>query len=211
MVLTFKYRTASHRRALFRNLVSELLEKESITTTWAKAKETQSYAEKVIQFTKYNDEKNAKILAQAKLFKTAVTIPKLFNELGPRYKDREGGYTRVLKLEVRQGDSSPQAIIELVDGKREIKFWLVARIVARLELQGLPIDATTQNNVDKLIKFKPDGQEEFRKCVEQCKELFYSDEENLKLLPRTSEFDKKLKKLNIVMTPRPIKTQNEEK
>lgn len=186
-----------------RNLATALIEKESITTTWAKAKETQKYTEKVISYTKLEDQQKAEQLAHGKVFRHGLILPKLFKELGPRYADRPGGYTRVLKLEHRMYDKAPAAIIELVDGKREIKLWLTARVVARLEKQGLPIDSTTQGNIDKLLKYKENGQEEFRQLVEELKELFYSTEESIELLPNEWEVDSTRK--NIEFKARPAK------
>lgn len=185
-------------------MATSLLEKESITTTWAKAKEAQSFTERIISYTKLEDKQRASRLAQGKLFKAGEVIPKLFNELGPRYAAREGGYTRVLRLEPRIGDNAPSAILELVDGKREMKFWLTARVVARLELQGLPIDITTQRNVDKLVRFRQNGEQEFRDLVEQAKQLFYTSEESIALKP-VSEAPMNEPRKNIVVKPRPAK------
>ncbi|GMM36407.1 mitochondrial 54S ribosomal protein YmL8 [Saccharomycopsis crataegensis] len=198
-------RTASHRRSLLKNLASDLLEKESITTTWAKAKEAQSFTERIISYTKMENQEKARSLAQGKLFRQGTTLPKLFEELGPRYKTRNGGYTRVLKLEPRFGDKAPQAIVELVDGEREIKFWLCARIVARLERQGLEIDETTQRNVDKLVRFRENGEQEFRELVEKAKELFYSTEESIALRP-VNDIKLNTTRKNIVMMQRPVKS-----
>lgn len=195
-------RTASHRRSLLRNLALALLEKESITTTWAKAKEAQSYTERIISYTKLADKEKARSLAQGKLFCHGTTLPKLFDVLGPRYKDRQGGYTRVLKLEPRRGDKAPAAILELVDGDREMKFWLCARTVARLERQGLPVDEVTQRNVEKLLRFKPDGEAKFREVVELMKEEFYATEESIRELPVHENKLKNTEKLNIEFVPR---------
>jgi len=103
----------SQRRALFANLTSALLEHEQITTTLPRAKELRSFADGMITFAKKGD-LNSRRLAWAFLRNDEV-VAKLFSTLGPRYKDRNGGYTRVLKAGFRYGDCAPMAIVELVD------------------------------------------------------------------------------------------------
>lgn len=88
-----------------------------------------------------------------------------------------------MKLEPRLGDNAPQSILELVDGKRDIKFSMTARIVARLEAQGLPLDGTTKRDVTKVYKYRPNGESEFRQEVEFMKERFYSTPESIANLP----------------------------
>jgi hypothetical protein len=95
--------------------------------------------------------------------------------LKDRYEGRYRGFTRVLKLEPRLSDNAPQSILELVDGQREMKFWLLARVVARLEQQNLPVDSVTKANVEKLLKFKPEGELKFRQVVDRVKAEFYSN------------------------------------
>ena len=103
----------SQRRALFANLTNALLTHEQITTTLPRAKELRSFADGMITFAKKGD-LNSRRLAAAFLRDEEV-VAKLFSTLGPRYKDRNGGYTRVLKSGFRYGDCAPMAIIELVD------------------------------------------------------------------------------------------------
>ncbi len=86
-------------------------------------------------------------------------------------------------MEPRIDDQAEQAILELVDGKREAKFFLTARIVARLERQSLPLDPLTQNNVRQLLKFRKDGEQVFRETVEWMKTEFYSTSESIENLP----------------------------
>ena len=107
----------------------------------------------------------------------------MFDTLAERYKNRAGGYTRVLKLEPRLGDNAPQSILELVDGKKDMKFSLTARVVARLEAQGLELDPTTKRDVTKVYKYRPNGEAEFRQEVEFMKERFYSTPESIENLP----------------------------
>lgn len=106
-------RTTSHREAMFRNLVTSFLNHEKITTTDAKAKEIRSVAEKMITLGKRGDLHALRQAASYIREKSVVT--KLFTTIAPRYKDRPGGYTRIVKLGNRQGDAAPISIIELVE------------------------------------------------------------------------------------------------
>lgn len=106
-------RDKDHRRALFRNLITELLRHERIETTEAKAKAIRADAEKMITLGKRGD-LHARRLAAQTLMDPDVT-KKLFEKLGPRYKERKGGYTRVFKVGPRLGDAAPVVIMELVD------------------------------------------------------------------------------------------------
>ncbi len=106
-------RTSSHRKAMMRNMASSLITHEVIKTTLAKAKELRRVAEPLITLAK-NDNASKRRMAFDRLRDRSV-VTKLFNELGPRYSERPGGYTRILKCGFRAGDSAPMAIIELVD------------------------------------------------------------------------------------------------
>ena len=106
-------RTHEHRKALFSNMAGSLIEHEQIKTTLPKAKELRPIIEKMITLAKRGD-LHARRLAASKLKQDAY-FAKLFDILGPRYKDRQGGYARVLKAGFRYGDMAPMAIIELVD------------------------------------------------------------------------------------------------
>ena len=106
-------RTSAHRKALMRNLSISLFEHEAIKTTLPKAKELRRVAEPLITLAKTDSVANRR-LAFSRL-RSKVAVGKLFNELGPRFKDRPGGYSRVLKMGFRAGDSAPMALIELVD------------------------------------------------------------------------------------------------
>ena len=106
-------RTHEHRKAMFANMASSLIEHEQIKTTLPKAKELRRIADKLITLGKRGD-LHARRLAHAEL-KQDAAVKKLFDTLGARYKDRQGGYTRVLKAGFRYGDAAPMAIIELVD------------------------------------------------------------------------------------------------
>jgi large subunit ribosomal protein L17 len=106
-------RNSSHRKAMFRNMSASLFEHEMIRTTLAKAKELRRKAEPLITLAKEDSVANRR-LAFARLRDRDV-VTKLFNELGPRYATRPGGYLRILKCGFRSGDNAPMAIVELVD------------------------------------------------------------------------------------------------
>ena len=106
-------RTTAHRRAMTRNMVTSLLRFERITTTKAKALEVRRAAEKLITRSKVDSVHNRR--EAAKFIQDEKVLNKLFTEIGPRMKDRNGGYTRVLKLGFRQGDAPDVVILELVD------------------------------------------------------------------------------------------------
>jgi large subunit ribosomal protein L17 len=104
---------SSHRKALFSNMVSSLFKHELIKTTLPKAKELRSYAEPLITLSK-EDSVSKRRLAFSRLRDRDI-VTKLFNELGPRYKNRSGGYLRIMKCGFRPGDDAPMAYVELVD------------------------------------------------------------------------------------------------
>ena len=106
-------RNSSHRKAMFKNMTASLLEHEVIKTTLPKAKELRRHAEPLITMAK-EDSVAKRRLAFSRLRNDQV-VAKLFSELGPRYKDRPGGYLRILKCGYRAGDNAPMAIVELVD------------------------------------------------------------------------------------------------
>ena len=106
-------RTSSHREAMFRNMASSLIECEVIKTTLPKAKELRRVAEPLITLAKQDSVANRRLAFARTRSKAAVG--KLFAELGPRYQDRPGGYTRILKCGFRAGDAAPMAYVELVD------------------------------------------------------------------------------------------------
>jgi large subunit ribosomal protein L17 len=106
-------RTSSHRLAMLRNMTVSLLKHEAIRTTLPKAKELRRVAEPIITLGK-NPSLANKRLAFNRL-RDRDTVVKLFDELGPRYKNRNGGYLRILKWGFRQGDNAPMALVELMD------------------------------------------------------------------------------------------------
>ncbi|MFT4190536.1 MAG: 50S ribosomal protein L17 [Comamonas sp.] len=106
-------RTSAHRKALLQNLANALIEHEAIKTTVPKAKELRRVIEPLITLSKEATVANRR-LAFARL-RNRDNVVKLFDELGPRFKARPGGYTRILKMGFRVGDNAPMALIELVD------------------------------------------------------------------------------------------------
>lgn len=110
-------RKTSHREAMFRNMVTSLLNHEKITTTDAKAKEIRVVAERMITLGKRGDLHAMR--QAASVIREKAVVSKLFSTIAPRYKDRSGGYTRIIKLGARQGDAAPISLIELVE--EEIK------------------------------------------------------------------------------------------
>jgi large subunit ribosomal protein L17 len=108
-------RNSSHRWALMRNLITALLREEKIKTTDPKAKELRRWVDRVIALGKRGD-LHARRQAAAIIFDKTV-VKKLFDTIGPRFKDRPGGFTRIIKLGVRHGDAAQMALIELVGGE----------------------------------------------------------------------------------------------
>ncbi len=106
-------RTSSHREAMFRNMASSLFQHELIKTTLPKAKELRRVAEPLITLAKVDGVANRR-LAFSRL-RDKVAVGKLFSEIGPRYRERPGGYLRILKCGFRNGDCAPMAFVELVD------------------------------------------------------------------------------------------------
>jgi large subunit ribosomal protein L17 len=107
-------RTWSHRKALLRNMVTTLLDLEQIETTDAKAKEVRSLAEKLITLGKRGGDDLAARRQAIRVVRSKKVVAKLFDELGPRYADRPGGYTRIVKVDERRGDGAQLSILQLV-------------------------------------------------------------------------------------------------
>lgn len=112
-------RTSSHRKAMFANMASSLIEHEQIVTTLPKAKELRPFVEKLVTLAKKGDLGSRRI-AIARTRNKEMS-KKLFDVLGPRYADRPGGYIRVLKAGYRYGDNAPMAVIEFVDRDESAK------------------------------------------------------------------------------------------
>jgi large subunit ribosomal protein L17 len=112
-------RTSSHRKAMFSNMVNALIKHEQITTTLPKAKELRPIIEKMVTLSRNND-LHSRRQAISKLQDNEM-VKKLFEVLGPRYAERAGGYTRIIKAGFRYGDSAPMAVIEFIDRDKDAK------------------------------------------------------------------------------------------
>lgn len=106
-------RTSSHRKAMFSNMTSSLVEHEIIKTTLAKAKELRMVAEPLITLAKVDSVANRRLAFDR--LRNKATVGKLFTDIGPRYAERPGGYIRIIKCGFRAGDKAPMAYVELVD------------------------------------------------------------------------------------------------
>ena len=133
-------RTASHRKAMFANMAASLIKHEQISTTLPKAKDLRPIVEKLVTLAKRGD-LHARRQAISRL-RDQEMVRKLFDTIGPRYQDRAGGYTRVLKAGFRYGDSAPLAVIEFVDRDRDAKGAEdLARHAAQQADEGVSADA----------------------------------------------------------------------
>ncbi len=112
-------RTSAHRRAMFKNMSVSLIEHELIKTTLPKAKDLRRVIEPIITHAKRHDTVAGRRLAFSRL-RDRDAVQKLFGELAPRYKERSGGYVRILKCGFRSGDQAPMAYVELVDRPLEV-------------------------------------------------------------------------------------------
>ncbi|WP_295809126.1 50S ribosomal protein L17 [uncultured Nitratireductor sp.] len=124
-------RTASHRKALFANMAASLIEHEQIVTTLPKAKELRPIVEKLVTLGKRGDLHARRQAVSA--IRDESLVKRLFDTLAPRYAERNGGYTRIMKAGFRHGDNAPMAVIEFVDRDLEAKG---AADRARLEAEG---------------------------------------------------------------------------
>ncbi|KAL9557448.1 hypothetical protein MBANPS3_001388 [Mucor bainieri] len=147
-------RTSGHRNSLLRNMVSSLVEHGRIETTVAKAKTIQPIADSIITLGKKGDVE-AKKQALAYLNSRDITMPKLFDELAPRFANRQGGYTRIQRIGKRYGDNAPMAIIEYIDGPSDTLRETVTSTLARKfsETQKVSVKdilETSNNKVQEL-------------------------------------------------------------
>ncbi|KAH7011738.1 ribosomal protein L17 [Ilyonectria destructans] len=158
-------RNSSARMALLRGLVTQLVQYEHIQTTYAKAKETQRMAEKLITLAK-RDNEPCRRSAQGILYTPHILLPKLFGELRQRYLPREGGYTRVVRTESKNTyDQGESAILEFVDGPKDSRFMMTAKTVARDRMLGNDHTPVTRLNIKKVTQFR--GKEDFEAMVQK--------------------------------------------
>ncbi|KAL1753295.1 ribosomal protein L17 [Schizophyllum commune] len=148
-------RTSSHRDLMLRNLVTSLFEHEQIKTTLPKARDTARLAEKIITMGKKGT-RPAFDRASAFLLKPSA-LSNLFEKYAPRYAERAGGYTRIVKAGNRQGDNAPVAILELVDNPRDLKYEMTARAIG-FELVRTRLQRS--NNLEHIVNEPAKGTEE---------------------------------------------------
>jgi len=170
-------------------MLESLIEKESIQTTYAKAKECQRMAEKMITLGKKNTQASKNraeqifyvcwhyllickkcseyMMANRSMQRPKILMPKLFGPLRERYMDRAGGYTRVLRIEPTKEDQAPSAILELVDGPKDMRWNLTARTMAREIRDKLPRTELTRTNIKKVTRYRKDGIEELETLAEK--------------------------------------------
>ncbi|KAK1774165.1 ribosomal protein L17 [Copromyces sp. CBS 386.78] len=167
-------RSSAHRQALLRNLVTSLIKNETIHTTYPKAKEAQRLAEKLITLSK-RDTETARRSAQGILFTPDQLLPKLFGEIRERYANRPGGYTRVLRTEPKDTYSqAPSAILELVDGPKDMRFAMTAATVARDREQKTESTELTRKNMEKVTRFRKDGMRAFEDMVAKLRDMKFT-------------------------------------
>ncbi|KAK5195608.1 54S ribosomal protein L8, mitochondrial [Exophiala xenobiotica] len=159
-------RDSAHRRALLRNLVTSLIANESISTTFAKAKEAQRLAEKLITLGKKNTNA-AKQRAKSIFFEPERHMDKLFETLRTRYEHRPGGYTRLLRQEPIRDDHAPSAILSLVDGPRDMRFSMTAKAIVRQRKENLSMHELTAVNIRKVTRFRDGGEEALEEEVKR--------------------------------------------
>lgn len=148
-----------------------MVKHESIQTTWAKAKEAQRFAEKLITMAKRaNPQNNRKGLAEGMVFEKETTLKKVFDVLVPRYNGRRCGYTRLLKLPPRSTDNAPMGVLEFVDGPKDIRFHMTAKTVGICLAQQKALTPITRKNIHKVLLFRKNGKAEFDQLVQKEKE-----------------------------------------
>ncbi|KIX09989.1 ribosomal protein L17 [Rhinocladiella mackenziei CBS 650.93] len=150
-------RDSAHRQALLRNLVTSLIANEAISTTYAKAKETQRLAEKLITLGKKNTNA-ARQRAKSIFYEPEKHMDKLFETLRKRYELRPGGYTRLLRQEPIREDQAPSAILSLVDGPRDMRFSMTAKALVRQRREDLPMNELMAVNIRKVTRFREGGE-----------------------------------------------------
>lgn len=180
-------RNTAHRQALLRNLVTSLIEHEQISTTYAKAKEAQRVAEKLITLGKKNTNAT-RSKAQSMIFQPERYMDKIFGSLARRYATRPGGYTRILRCEPLKDDAAKSAILCLVDGPKDMRFNMTARALLRQQEEGLPMNELTAVNIRKVTRFRSDGVNSLTRAVQKLAlDRKLTKEEDLKRFEETGE------------------------
>lgn len=178
MLIKYHAQVARHVKLMDKNLCACLVRNENIVTTTAKAKRAQPKIERFLSKSLYQlrtyPDRPAEALNYLQPPDKKDVVPKIKGELAERYAGRSVGFTRIIRLEPRLGDDKASMLaIELVDSAYEIKFWFMAKTIARLELQKIPADSITSANVRKLTASSPERVAEFKKAVETCKQKFF--------------------------------------
>ncbi|KAJ4294610.1 54S ribosomal protein L8, mitochondrial [Kalmusia sp. IMI 367209] len=173
-------RSSSHREALLRNLVTSLFKHETITTTWHKAKEAQRLAEKLVTLGKKDTDATRRRAHQI-FYEPNELVPKLFGPIRERYLERPGGYTRVLRIEPVKEDQAESAILELVDGPKDMRFAMTAKTLSHIP-KNMRMNELTAKNVKKVTQFRADGIEHLRDMVIRMRGERKADWDNRKLL-----------------------------
>ncbi|KAI4225482.1 MAG: hypothetical protein L6R36_003872 [Xanthoria steineri] len=196
-------RSSSHRQALLRNLVTSLFTHESIKTTWPKAKEAQRLAEKLITLGKKNTSAT-RLRAQQIFYVKFHFIPPsplptespddlttpfhvkhplthlntLFTTIRARYLNRPGGYTRVLRIEPlnKHHDQAPSAILELVDGPKDMRFHMTAKTLVRERASEGGVRELTAKNVRKVTRYRDNGMDELEEEVRRMEKIAGDEE-----------------------------------
>ena len=158
-------RDTNARKAMFIGLAKNLIEKEQIKTTLPKAKDLRGVVEKLITCAKVDSVANRRLVASELGNASADTVKKLFTVLGPRYANRPGGYTRVLKAGFRYGDAAPMAIIELVD--RDVNAKKVVKPAADTDEKATEKSADKADKKEKAPKAKKEAPKEEAKSDEK--------------------------------------------
>lgn len=182
----FDANVVRHVKLMNKNLCANLIRHEYIVTGRTKAKRAQAEIESFLGKAMNQNKKLANESLETRIKGVSALgylqppdkrelASKVLDDLSKRFAHRTHGFTRIIKLENRLGtDNAPMSVLELVDSDFEIKFWYTAKIVARLELQELPLDGLTSHNVENLVKSRIDGKQRFRDAVEECKATFFS-------------------------------------
>lgn len=162
---------SSHRLSILRNLATSLIEHESLTTTFSRAKEAQGVVEKLITLAKRGSTA-ARASASKRIYAPRDTMTKLFTTLAERYADRPGGYTRIMRIEARPEDQAPSAILELVDGPKDMRFAMTARTLARCRVEEKELNEITLRNVQKVTQLRSNGKQKLDETVQRLTARF---------------------------------------
>jgi len=147
-------RTSSHRKAMFSNMAVSILDNERITTTLAKAKEVRSVVERLITYAKRGNLHSIR-LAERRI-KNKTILKKLFDDIAPSYKEREGGYTRIIKLNERKGDNAPMAIIELTGRGAQDPVRKKKKKVKAKKASPKKVDQVTEKKEEAITEVAPE-------------------------------------------------------